>query len=399
MAVICSLVVTPIILYLPINLSKRDKFILIGISFVLAIGGMVTIDYLSYWMSIAIFLCLAFTAAYVSEKWIPVLPTNAREEFASALHTIQPVFSRDDNRMEQLEIEEALAPSFEETVQNGEELNDEIPIQIEDSFLLEDVLVDDLEVTSVDLVLEDVSEEEVVVENDLLLSLEELQKQEDEFEFLEINRSDLIDLNSEENSEFETIDEMILERAELFEEFDETELETELEKEIEIELAVAEVEEIEREDSVKELEEIEHLDISEISLESVENSIEKELVISEVEPINDREIIIEPEIISEELNDVSPLDMDVAVQDMLLHTLSHYRAQQDFDSYHSMLLTILEEPLSNKDYYLFAKLLVESFLATNYATGAKAILQGMDERLSDYPIIQEEVKHYLSSLD
>lgn len=369
-----------------------------GISFVLAIGGMVTIDYFSYWMSVAIILCLAFTAAYVSEKWIPIPTTNARDEFASALHTIQPLFSRDDNRMEQLEVEEVLDPTLEETLQNKEELNDEIPIQIEDSFSLEDVWVDDLEVTSVDLVLEDVSEEEVVVEDDLLLSLEELQKQEDEFEFLEINRSDLIDLDSDQNMELETIDEMILERAELFEELDETELETELEKELEIELAVAEVEEIEREeDSVKELEEIEHLDISEITLEDVENSVDKELVISEVEPINDIEIIIEPEITSEVLNVDSPLDMDFAVQDMLLHTLSHYRVQQDFDSYHSMLLTILEEPLSNKDYYLFAKLLVESFLATNYATGAKAILQGMGERLSDYPIIQEEVKHYLSN--
>ncbi len=391
---------TPIILYLPINLSKREKFILIGISFVLAIGGMFTIDYLSYWISIAIILCLAFTAAYVSEKWVPNLSTNAREEFASALHTIQPLFSRDDNRMEQLEVEEVLAPTLEETVQDKEELNDEIPIQLEDSFSLEDVWVDDLEVTSVDLVLEDVSEEEVVVEDDLLLSLEELQKQEDEFEFLEINRSELIDLNSEENSEFETIDEMILERAELFEELDETELETELETEREIELGEAAVDEIEREeDSVMELEEIEHLDISDITLEVVENSIEKELVISKVEPINDIEIIIESEIISEELNVVSPLDMDFAVQDMLLHTLSHYQEKQDFDSYHSMLLAILEEPLSNKDYYLFAKLLVESFLATNYAKGAKAILQSMGERLSDYPIIQEEIKHYLSSLD
>jgi hypothetical protein len=125
--------------------------------------------------------------------------------------------------------------------------------------------------------------------------------------------------------------------------------------------------------------------------------------------IEELEEVIEPHsnFVVEKLNDVevdfyeeqSPVvhdDMEFAVQDMLLNTLEHYQNQGDDESYTAMLESLLHQNLSDKDYYIFSKLLVDYYISSGDNDDFYHLLEKMKEKLHDYPLVIEEINQYLS---
>ncbi|MFC0187364.1 hypothetical protein ACFFJY_03645 [Fictibacillus aquaticus] len=104
----------------------------------------------------------------------------------------------------------------------------------------------------------------------------------------------------------------------------------------------------------------------------------------------------EPSLIDSEEH--SQPDMDTSVREMLLETLEHYQKQGDEASRHEMLSSILAQPLSDMDYYIFSRQLVESGLVREDYRGTETVLESMRTRLADYIIIQEEINDYFSIL-
>lgn len=75
----CTLLVISVMYVLPLRLSTKEKLLLSGLAFVLAIGGLFTLNLLSYWTSVGLMVCLAFIAAYIVEKRMSYLESKVKE--------------------------------------------------------------------------------------------------------------------------------------------------------------------------------------------------------------------------------------------------------------------------------------------------------------------------------
>lgn len=87
-------------------------------------------------------------------------------------------------------------------------------------------------------------------------------------------------------------------------------------------------------------------------------------------------------------------DMNVELQDMFLSTLHSYKESGDHSSYQEMLVTLLNQKLSHKDFYLFSKLLLDSYMTSSNLSNVNPLIETMEEKLSHYPVIVEELQRY-----
>ncbi|MFT4412807.1 hypothetical protein ACLM5H_03000 [Fredinandcohnia humi] len=106
------LVLIPIVYFLPLGFSKKGKLIIVGISFLLAMVGIIAQDNLHLWQTVLILFILALLATYLIEKKLSTVmfDTNQEEvkenvgldEMASALiFSEQPVENSESDEIEE----------------------------------------------------------------------------------------------------------------------------------------------------------------------------------------------------------------------------------------------------------------------------------------------------------
>lgn len=419
----------------------------LGLAFLLALGGLFILDHLSYGLALAAILSIAFVASYLAEKRLDIL--------ATAGHQTEIVLSFSGEELVPEKSEKALDNS--ET--NGGVIDLESAVTLDELPILEEIdqpqqttekpVVETIneinKMKSQDAEILDIEIEELIIEDERKLEIiEPLQEldlkhqltelTDDEFAFLtetrELTEEVVTDLPEATDIPNEDI---FLQRSALLEELDEPSVVSE-------EVFVPElIDEVSSEESMKtELynetlisndeppatEEV-HLVDEPISIEEsspVDKSEQVKSILEEVEVtdtadvIEELEEIDEAEVLKEELKEVQISeefetevreheveevkavsyvpDMDGDVQDMLLSTLVSYQEQGDHESYQVMAATVLNQSLSDKDYYLFSKLLLDSYAVSNEFTRFSNLLDAMETRLQSYPIISEELQKY-----
>ncbi|MBY6037050.1 hypothetical protein KUV80_10305 [Fictibacillus nanhaiensis] len=362
-----TLLVSPLLYFFPSSIPMKFKLILLGVVFLIATGGLFLLNVLSYWTSIATMIGVAFIISYFAEKRYVAKKAQAQERAEILLSFKKEPRIRPESRlrMEQpSEVEAESAATAEKILNQSKE-----KVEIEQ---YEEIHLEELEINE-----EKVQEDELLVETTTSLEpfeplalsqkpmdLSEVEISEDEFAFLTKDRESLLeDLPHTDILENHQNDERLTDRHDWFDDLE---------------------------------------DVSKHS-EQMEENIEKGLEVTAVHPDSNQEECIVQTLLEQEVR-VSDLigkddypDMDTDVQYMFLNTLELYYQERDYPSYQAMLESILSQPLSDRDYYLFAKLLVDFYISTNYVFKATELLLEMKNRLKGYSVISEEIHDYLTS--
>jgi hypothetical protein len=498
-----TLVISPLLYFYPPNIPLKLKMTLLGIAFLLALGGLFVLDILSYWLSVAAMVAIAFIASYIAEKRMSVLDGNGEKtEIILSFSDEESESVKDAGKEEQQDepanLESAVSLDEIPVLETSEEISKKQEATLE---VIEELALLEIESLKTDEINEEDSEalpindknqidliETAQTDSSEIESLPELT--EDEFAFLsegrefeekepfktpvvsDINDEELISQRSIILDELEELEDLSLHEETLeaeqelvgeplsnIEEISLIELDEKVEEaeetpEVEDMLVDAEPQEDEVPlseepiDAIEQLEDIESADSKalvskeEQTNEASTEEMESILIPDDMVPQNEEVPVIpesfqmppqedhhesagESEVEAESQHDteddtneeqVTTVDhietndaaaeetepvrsvqpnMDPDMQDMLLTTLTSYEHQGDTDSYNAMLQTILNQTLSDQDYYLFSKLLLESYFSMGDAENSKLLLTSMKARLSEYPIIAEELESFL----
>jgi hypothetical protein len=393
-----TILISMLLYFYPSSIPVKTKMIYLGMAFLLAAGGLVALDIFSYWITLALLISVNFIASYFLEKKMAVIgsviekagiiPSFEKITFIETKEmlddTIKTVGMEHAAAVKEIEIA-AVSPERLEDLENVtrlEELNDisdaedtlhstePIEFAIEDDFAFLDKEREQLVEDATDsIVPEETSIEEIHIKREgwlcKLEELEELDFLSEKEEHINLsNESPLLEAGEQEISEeMETILSDINAEAEI-QETEHAEKTTDEGSVIPVEL-------------VEEMAALEEIAVLDGSLNSVMEEKTDEAAVQAEEEIP---------IVQE--------DLDFAVQDMLLNTLKYYQEQSDHDSYHAMLESVLSQNLSDKDFYLFSKLLLESYFQLGNNVKLDTLVGKMNERLSVYLVIAEEIKQF-----
>ncbi len=429
---IFTLIAGSVLYFYPPNIPYKLKMTLLGLAFLLASSGLVVLGNLSYGLALAAILAIAFVASYVAEKRMNLVPATAGQT------EIVLSFSEEESVREtsQAKVELESAVTAEE-LRELEEITDEevVTNASNEERVLEIQNFESLDVIDLlDMELDDIIEEKVEIEmvdpvQELEMNHQLAELTDDEFAFLTETR-EIYEENVTEIALATDIEnkESLLQRSVLLEELDSIEEDLKaLElsdtniSEIITEDIFAEVEELSTEE-VHTLEEpiiLEEILITEepVQIEAESDAIEKPIEETSEEKIPENVVELVEEVANEEqeidglfmqdefetevveheeevMVNPSVPDMEGDMQDMLLNTLFSYQEHNDHESYQVMAETILNQSLSDKDYYLFSKLLIDFYAVSNEFARVDQLLNAMEARLSHYPVIAEELERY-----
>jgi hypothetical protein len=185
---------------IPLRLSTKEKLLLSGLAFVLAFGGLFTLNILSYWTSVGSMVCLAFIAAYIVEKRMSYLESKVKEmKSREAFTKKRSIYEKAANYEQGASVEEAVIET---------EILEEIPIHsLDEEFPLKEVK-DEAE-----------SDEHLFLKKDVG-DLEVLGPEED-FAFLDEGRNILSEYETLSLEAVELVEEPFVDRSMLFDEIEE----------------------------------------------------------------------------------------------------------------------------------------------------------------------------------
>lgn len=430
---------------------------LLGLAFLLALGGLFLLDNLSFVFALTAIMSIAFVMSYIAAKKMNLVSVS----------TGQPnlVFSFSENEkgienkvQESLVEQHEQAAAIEEPLMSSA-LDNEIKV-FEEGSLIDLQALDPIELLDLDI--DEIIAEEEKTSIDIVLPVEELETEdilsesiEDEFEFLKETREmpdeELTNLPIATDIENE---EILLQRASLLKDLGETDTIEETPGVIDLSLEavyepieelshdknfISEDNESSTEAMLEELLVIEYTEelltaIEETNTEEAHNMeepiIEVEITLEEpirvesenetpleeeveivesveenpsfVEqgefPVSDtKEVVAEIKEVEASINEtveMSTPEMNVELQDMFLSTLHSYEEKGDHHSYQEMLVTLVNQKLSDKDFYLFSKLLLDSYVTSSHLSSINPLIESMEEKLSHYPVILEELQRY-----
>ncbi len=441
---------------------------LLGIAFLLALGGLFILDTLSLGLALAAITAISFLAAYLADKRVNFVATAGQTEIVLSFSEEEAAATQKVEEQPEAIMVDTIDDLPESNVSVNEDIVESEELVVNDEILVVDSIVEDNdsqiseEIDSIELldleIIEDISKEESILENiNPFLELTEddqlTELQDDEFNFLtetrEISEEEVTKLPEPTDIKNE---EIILQRAALLEELDEIEVVEDLLQEIpSIEEKIITEEELfyDKDFMVQENESLENPiteELLEVDVENlitipeetnteeahimetpiieveitpeehiqVESEIETPLeeVVEIVESVEENPSFVEQDVIHvldtekevpeiEEVEasinesvDISTPDMNAELQDMFLSTLHSYKELGDHSSYQEMLVTLLNQKLSHKDFYLFSKLLLDSYLTSSDLSSSNRLIETMEEKLSHYPVIVEELQRY-----
>ncbi|MED1862418.1 hypothetical protein P4V41_02930 [Fictibacillus nanhaiensis] len=489
-----TLIVSPVLYFYPPNIPLKLKMTLLGIAFLLALGGLFVFDILSYWLSVAAIVAIAFIASYLAEKRLDLIDTNGEKteiilSFSDDVELADPkredILTSDMNSaqdvesavtLEELPVEKEIPELHREAEALNEQAIEDFNLEkVEELEVLQELKIEVIEPEEVEpevlleaneieeiqeviapigdlteeefaflsegreIILEegidssnptDINDEEMIIQRSALLDeLEELEEttavvensseihcveEEEELEAFEDSKAEEVEQEIAEIQLEEatlipdthpidetkvTNDESLVLHEEMLKEIDMDELEVISKEELDTVMVVSEQTEVLDDTNKISAEEEEALDEEDHAKPLVVEAEHHEEVILESNELLTNEEALEDEVVIEEVISVEQKDMDVDVQDMLLNTLTFYQVQADTESYEDMLQSILTQALSNKDFYLFSKFLLESYMARNNIEKSQSMLDKMRERLDSYPVIMEEIDRYAGSLN
>ncbi|MCL6585628.1 MAG: hypothetical protein K6T72_03785 [Anoxybacillus sp.] len=400
-------VAIPLLFMLPLGLSRRGKIAALLVSLLLSLLAVTASAVFPFWQLSLLLLLMAIAITYVLDRRFGhVLYAIAEEE--------DDLFAAEEEAMvmEALDTKQQLAPSFPNL--SDEPLNievDDAPLEESDSEARDDAELGDWLAEDV-LETNPAEEEKDLVaawtEEDYLppLSLEEYEtltkpvavndvESDETFEWLEENER-LDDLFEEEK--FERTPDNSLEETTLPLEPDDF-----LEEEEAFERAAGDS----LEETILPLE-LDDLLEEEALKRTSGNSMEETILL---EPkLDDRfeEEIVPSESLDELLEADEPIEqspmssnivsMSSELMQMIIDELRFTRQFVGKNEYEQRLLQCMQPSLSDHDYYVFARMLIEHYLFEKEYDKLSSWLIHLQERFSQYPVLLEEIQ-FLSHIE
>jgi hypothetical protein len=198
----CTLLVIPVLYFIPLGLSTKNKLFLTVLAFVLAFSGLFTLNLLSYWTSAGTMVCLAFIAAYIVEKRLPIMQAGAKEIKTREVYVkSEPIYEKAIRAEQAASVVEAVIEP---------EILEEISLHS----------LEEVEFPQIVVEAEEKNEEDLFLIKDAV-DLEELLHTEEEFAFLEEEREILSDYKAPALVAVELVEEPFVDRSMLFDEIEE----------------------------------------------------------------------------------------------------------------------------------------------------------------------------------
>ncbi|MBH0169370.1 hypothetical protein [Fictibacillus sp. 18YEL24] len=457
---ISTILVGSLLYFYPPNVPIKLKMSLLGIAFLLALGGLFILDTLSLGLALAAITAISFIAAYLADKRVNFMATTGQTEIVLSFTEEKSTSEKADENFNEIELTgREILPKSELTIddlQNNEELYNEVSIvnqSIESKEVQQVNDIDSIELLDLENI-ERISEDESILEN-----INSVQKLTEDHQLAELTEDELVFLSeTREISEEEVTNppdptdiedkEILSQRSALLEELDVVDVVEEFPQATPLhEVAVGTEEELshdkdyesEKNESAEELVAEEILEEIPTTSEEENNTEETyimgnsiiEIEITSEEPIQVKTQIETPmEEVTEMIESVEVVDfieeqdeyqlldtiqeievedtvqplhnivekstpeMSDDLQDMLLSTLFSYEETDDHSSYQEMLVTLVNQKLSDKDFYLFSKLLLDSYMKSSDLSNVNPLIESMEEKLSHYPVIVEELQRY-----
>jgi len=399
-------VAIPLLFMLPLGLSRRGKIAALLVSLLLSLLAVTASAVFPFWQLSLLLLLMAIAVTYVLDRRFGhVLYAIAEEE--------DDLFAAEEEAMamEALDTKQQLAPSFPNL--SDEPLNievDDAPLEESDSEARDDAELDDWLEEDV-LETNPVEEEKDLIaawtEEDYLppLSLEEYEiltkpaatndvESDETFEWLE--ESERLDDHFEEET-FErtpdnSLEEMIL-PLEPDDFLEEEEIERAADNSLEETILPLELDDLLEEEALK---------------RTSDNSMEETILL---EPkLDDRfeEEIVPSERLDELLEADEPIEqspmssnivsMSSELMQMIIDELHFTREFVGKNEYEQRLLQCMQPSLSDHDYYVFARMLIEHYLFEKEYDKLSSWLIHLRERFSQYPVLLEEIQ-FLSHIE
>ena len=412
LALFSLILVIPIMYLLPLGLSNRGKFIIIGIGFLISVIGIMSRSLFPIWQSALIMLLFLIIATYViMKKWTSILFISAEE---SSDEIYEYVDEPKNNERKSKQPEEAaflIQPEEEDLIVETPDLKveEELPKQDEmnipeqtmarndldsidiDLDLLEKVdsleEIDEIEVVSVDERNEGNVEpsqikEPAVTEISYLAEIEKLLEEEDSSVMAEAKDSKMEDV-------IEEITFPIVEDVEVA---------ASQEKDSQVNLPMDELELL---DDIEELVDLDFMDqADDKEVLSAEESSAVRPSTTDIEMLEDLALFaieeeVENPIESVEENNLPEQEVSLLAHKIINNTLSQLNVMKgsvDREHFESILLQCMNEKMPLNEYFAFATLLVDLYIQNKDNDKLLHLLMSLKDKFYDQPIVLEQIE-------
>ncbi|MDU1844166.1 MAG: hypothetical protein E6778_01340 [Niallia nealsonii] len=389
LALLSLVIVVPVMYLLPLGLSNRGKFIIIGLALCVSAIGILSRELFPIWQSILIMLLFLIIASYfLMKNWSNVLFELSEEVAESVTENVQETIEvKDSKATTNSVIEEEDIITYVSNINSEEILINEENVTLDKTVDSLDVeldldVIEKLELTEQEEAIYPSVEEQEILDKELddeaveKSYLAEIEKMLDE------DASPVIDLIEErKEDEIEEIPFPIYEESEVAVSSEKNEQEQHLDDLSLDVLAEVDIEDekiLEQGDSKENIEELQDFSAKEMLDEVAEIPIEED----QANPIESDGHIKE--------NEVSGLAYKII--NNTLSQLEMMKHSMDKEKFEIVLKQCLKESMPLNEYFAFSTLLIDIYVQNNENDKLKNLLYILHDKFAEQPIVLEQIK-------
>ncbi|MED5102171.1 hypothetical protein P9858_18775 [Niallia circulans] len=391
LAVMSLIFVVPVLYFLPLGLSNRGKFTIIGLAFCISAIGLLSRELFSFWQSILIMLLFLISASYLLLKnWSTILFVMPEDVEDSVI----------EKRQEPRETKDL------KTTQNDVELEEDI-IPFVPEVNQEDILTNEAEIIQEETV------ESIGMNLDVMKHLEVVKQEE---EFLLSIEEEVIDREIDKEIDKEPVETNYL--AEIEKMLEENDPST----------AIKTSEEIDEEDQIEEIffsigedaevaVSVEKMEQEQLWNDLADNAIteeEKTILSEEMTAISEHieevqedsavEMMDEQAELSLEQSQENQIGLDGDKHENVVSGLAHkiinntlaqlelLQNAMDMEEFETVLTQCLKKPIPLNEYFAYSALLIDVYVQNKEEGKLENLLYSLREKFMEQPIVLEQIK-------
>ncbi|MCB5235624.1 hypothetical protein [Niallia circulans] len=385
LALLSLVIVVPVMYLLPLGLSNRGKFIIIGLALCVSAIGILSRELFPIWQSILIMLLFLIIASYfLMKNWSNVLFELSEEVAESVTENVQETIEVKDSKATTNSVIEE-----EDIITYVSNINSEEILINEENVTL-DKTVDSLDV---ELDLDVIEKLELTEQEEAIYpSVEEQEILDKELDDEAVEKSYLAEIEKMLDEDASPVIDLIEERKE-----DEIE-----------EIPFPIYEESEVAVSSEKNEQEQHLDdlsldvLAEVDIED-EKILEQENIV-ELQDFSAKEMLDEVAEITIEEDQANPIESDGHEKENEVSGLAHkiinntlsqlemMKHSMDKEKFEIVLKQCLKESIPLNEYFAFSTLLIDIYVQNNENDKLKNLLYILHDKFAEQPIVLEQIK-------
>lgn len=389
LALLSLIIVVPVMYLLPLGLSNRGKFIIIGLALCVSAIGILSRELFPIWQSILIMLLFLIIASYfLMKNWSNALFELPEEVAESVIENVQ----------ETIEVKDSKATT-NSVIQEEDIITYVSDIKPEEILINEENVTLDKTVDSLDVELDlDVIEKLELTEQEEAIypSVEEEEILVQELDDEAVEKSYLAEIEKMLDEDASPVIDLIEERKE-----DEIE-EIPFPIYVESEVAVSS----EKNEQEQQLDDLSLDVLAEVDIEDekiLEQGDSKENI-EELQDFSAKEMLDEVAVITIEEDRTNPIESDghekenevsglaYKIINNTLSQLEMMKHSMDKEKFEIVLKQCLKESIPLNEYFAFSTLLIDIYVQNNENDKLKNLLYILHDKFAEQPIVLEQIK-------